>query len=198
MIQSARHRPTTDSEPAKNDLASFRRVPTDLRRYLEFKSAIEEKYGSVLQFVQQERLKWHTLEPSGDAPFCNPADYKILWNDWPYGIDMDITHLVVWTKFFFEVDPVTDDIVPSVRSSIEAFVCSKFCNPEDSGVDRDQVIWFKNWSSLRSVGAIEHFHVMLYRARRDFVDKLTNHDRPLAERFQSSSATISDIVNKGA
>ncbi|KAK5121555.1 hypothetical protein LTR85_004727 [Meristemomyces frigidus] len=179
---------------ARNDLASFRRLPSDLRRYLEFKSAIEKRYGSMLHFVQQERLQWPTVEPSGDAPFNKPTDYKILWNDWPYGIDTDITHLVVWTKFVFEVDPITGDITPSVRSAIEAFVRQQFCDPEQGGLDRSQVIWFKNWSSLRSVDAIEHCHVMLHQARRELVDKITNGDRPLAEKVEASNVSISDMV----
>ncbi len=99
----------------------------------------------------------------GDRPFSNPSDYKILRNDWPYGIDTDITHLVIWTKFTFEVDSNTDDITPSARTTIENFVVKAFCDPKNDGLDRSRVIWFKNRTSLKSVDGIEHFHVMLYK-----------------------------------
>jgi hypothetical protein len=156
---------------AQNDLVSFRRVPSDLRRYLEFKSNVQKKYGSMLNYVQQTHLHWSSVSPSGDPPFSNPSDYKILPNDWPYGIDKDIIHLVVWTKFFFEVDPATDDITPSARAAIEDFVVKAFC--ESGGLDRNKVIWFKNWTSLKSVDGIEHFHVMLYRVDEEFIDRIT-------------------------
>jgi hypothetical protein len=162
---------------AQNNLARFRRVPSDLRRYLEFKSDIQKKYGSMLNYVRQKRLYWPSVTPSGDPPFCNPSDYKILRNDWPYGIDEDITHLVVWTKFLLEADPVTDDIAPSARAAIENFVVKFFCDIQSGGLDRSRVIWFKNWTSLKSVDGIEHFHVMLYKAEEDFVNQITQGDR---------------------
>lgn len=31
-------------------------------------------------------------------------DVKIIYNDWPYGIDKSIVHLCVWTKFPLDVD----------------------------------------------------------------------------------------------
>ena len=68
------------------------------------------------------------------------------------GIDVEIIHLIVWTKFFFEVDPVTDDITPSARAAIENFVVKVFCDIESGGIDRNRVIWFKNWKSLGPTG----------------------------------------------
>jgi hypothetical protein len=47
---------------------------------------------------------------------------KILWNDWPYGIDAKIVHLVVWTKFDLEDDLATDDLTDEARGEIERFV----------------------------------------------------------------------------
>jgi hypothetical protein len=45
-----------------------------------------------------------------------------------------------------------------------------------------QVIWFKNWASLKSVKAVEHFHVMLFDPDPEFVKEITNGDVPLCER----------------
>lgn len=41
-----------------------------------------------------------------------------------------------------------------------------------------QVIWFKNWKSLKSVKAVEHFHVMLFDPDLEFVRRVTNGDAP--------------------
>jgi hypothetical protein len=104
-------------------------------------------------------------------------DYKILLNDWPYGIDARIVHLVVWTKFELPSQPVTredpdGDLTSEIRKQIESFVEKTFvevCGEEN-------VIWFKNWTSLRSIHAIEHFHVMLFDPDPRFVGEITGGD----------------------
>lgn len=68
-------------------------------------------------------------------------------------------HLVVWTKFPFPSDPVTDDLLPESRGEIEDFVretFSRVCGGEGN------VVWFRNWGELKSVRAIEHFHVLVF------------------------------------
>jgi len=51
-----------------------------------------------------------------------PDDIKVLFNDWPYGIDERIVHLVVWTKFPFEEDPDTGDLTWEGRIEIEDYI----------------------------------------------------------------------------
>lgn len=58
--------------------------------------------------------------------FVAPADIKILYNDWPYGIDEKIVHLVVWTKFDLEDDPTTDDLTATARKEIDDYVKETF------------------------------------------------------------------------
>lgn len=83
-----------------NRLDGFRRVPSQLHRYRKFTADLVREYGSIMAFILSERLHWSSPPvPSDSPPFTNPADYKILFNDWPYGIDPQIIHLVVWTKF---------------------------------------------------------------------------------------------------
>ena len=53
-------------------------------------------------------------------------DLKILYNDWPYGIDKSIVHLVIWTKFVLEDDPETDDLTPKMRNDIDEYVGRTF------------------------------------------------------------------------
>lgn len=45
-----------------------------------------------------------------------------------------------------------------------------------------QVIWFKNWKILKSVHAVEHFHVMLYNPDPNFVNEITNGDVSLSQK----------------
>lgn len=46
-----------------------------------------------------------------------------------------------------------------------------------------QVIWFKNWASLKSVKSVEHFHVMLFDPDMEFVNEITNGDIPSCDRL---------------
>lgn len=140
---------------------------------------LKKHYGSVLSFVQKERLHWDSVSPSGREPFEDATDLKILYNDWPYGLDPDVTHLVVWVKFLLEDDPDTGFLTPEHYRLIDDFVQKTFCGKD--GLPGDKVIWFKNWKSLKSVHALEHFHVMLYQAPTEFLARITSNDRPMCE-----------------
>ncbi|KAK0119040.1 hypothetical protein ONS95_007904 [Cadophora gregata] len=164
---------------AINALDAFQRIPSDLRRYLAYNHYLKEKYGSVMNFVLRERLDWTEPIVPDAKLFEKESDLKILWNDWPYGIDAKIVHLVVWTKFELEDDPKTDDLTDESRAMIEEFVERTFRDV----VGAENVIWFKNWRSLKSIGTVEHFHVMLYDPDPDFVRKITNGDVPLSQKI---------------
>lgn len=153
---------------------------------MEFVHYLKRTYGSVLHFIQHERLRWPTITPSGDVAFQNPADYKILYNDWPYGIDRDIVHLVVWTKFELQEDPTTGDLSHEARSQVEDFVQKTFCGK--AGVRRQSLVWFRNWSSLKSVRALEHFHVMLYRPSGKFLKRVTEGDMAMAVKLRKGKS----------
>lgn len=55
-------------------------------------------------------------------------DIRILYNDWPYGVEDGIIHLVVWTKFDLEEDPATGDLTPRARKEIDNYVKRTFCS----------------------------------------------------------------------
>lgn len=55
------------------------------------------------------------------------GDIKILYNDWPYGIDERIVHLVVWTKFDLPDDPETNELTSAMRQEIDDYVERMFC-----------------------------------------------------------------------
>ncbi|OCL14749.1 hypothetical protein AOQ84DRAFT_330528 [Glonium stellatum] len=160
-----------------NRVDLFHRVPSDLRKYRQYTHKLIKEYGSILNFIVRERLHWPDLKQKG-APFEYPEDIKILYNDWPYGVDDKIIHLVIWTKFILEEDPVTGDLTIKARKEIDDFVNKTF----RSRVKPENVIWFKNWASLKSVHAVEHFHVMLYNPDIAFLEEITNGDVPMAAK----------------
>lgn len=53
-----------------------------------------------------------------------------------------------------------------------------------------QVLWFKNWKSLKSVHAVEHFHVMLYDPDPQFLKEITNGDVPMCAKAQQSAGEL--------
>ena len=119
-----------------NRLDLFQRVPSQVRRYLGYTWQLRRDYGSIMDFILACRLRWDVpVVPAGSAPFEHDGDVRILRNDWPYGIDERIAHLVVWTKFELEEDPETTDLTPAAREQIEAYVRRKF----GSRLPRDQV-----------------------------------------------------------
>ena len=117
-------------------------------------------------------------------------------------MDKNVIHLVVWTKFELEDDPAIDDLTPRARKEIDDYVKRTFCSQMPSENVRCvsvpalmiqvlivfstspclQVVWFKNWKSLKSVHAVEHFHVMLNHPDKGFVEEITHGDVPLIEQ----------------
>lgn len=148
-------------------------------------------YGSIPNFVCEERLRWAPsrtrphdeftgLEPMNPVPFVDVADYKILRNDWPYATPPDVAHLVIWLKTPFAVSQPEGYLLPEGRAQIESFVNRTFVEPlkvayENDAVDR--VLWFKNWSALQSVGGLEHFHCFVRGAREDLLKAWTGEGR---------------------
>ena len=126
--------PVVRKKVADNSLQLFQRAPYELRRYLDFVWGIKKDYGSVLNFILTQRLHWeYPIRPRG-KPFECEDDIKIIWNDWPYGIDKRIVHLVVWTKFELEDDLATGDLTDAMRAATDAYVRQTF-----SGIPEDHV-----------------------------------------------------------
>ncbi|KAI4740693.1 hypothetical protein E4T50_08884 [Aureobasidium sp. EXF-12298] len=162
-----------------NRIDLFQRVPSDLRRYKAYVARLKQQYGSVMNFVMAERLRWQDLVPQGE-PFSNPNDIKILLNDWPYGIDSRIVHLVVWVKFQLEEDAISGDLTDAARRQLDLYVDQTFRDHVGAG----NCIWFKNWASLKSIHAVEHFHVMLFNPDAKFVEDVTDGDVALLDKIK--------------
>ncbi|PGH05813.1 hypothetical protein GX51_02786 [Blastomyces parvus] len=155
---------------AANDLEVFRRKPSDLRRYIAWTTDIKAQYGTITNYICQERLQWQSdgsaplaSQCRNPSPFADPHDYKILRNDWPYGLTPDLTHLVIWLKNSIPVSEDNGDLTDESRSLIDDFIKRTFvARLEKLFPDADdRVLWFKNWTALQSVRAVEHVHVVV-------------------------------------
>jgi hypothetical protein len=51
----------------------FHRVPSDLRRYRQFTHRLQKEYGSIMNFIVNERLQWKTMTPKGKPFECDGA-----------------------------------------------------------------------------------------------------------------------------
>ena len=155
-----------------NDLAELVRKPSDLLRYRQWVYEITQEFGTITDYLCKKRLKWDPLPSSNpetgplfeyvDAtPFANKQDYKILLNDWPYGMETGIHHIVIWMKNKLPIQGPEGDLTAESRKMINDFVRRTFTEDLPHGEEReDKIMWFKNWAGLQSVRGIEHVHVL--------------------------------------
>ncbi|KAF3906179.1 hypothetical protein ABW20_dc0100898 [Dactylellina cionopaga] len=146
---------------AENRLEDLKRRPGDLRRYLEWGARTRQEYGSVLKYILTQRLFWDegNLAARSQVPFEDEEDTKILFNDWPYGMEPGIVHIVVWTKAEIPIDPLSGDVTDESRRIIIDYVNKIFIR--ELGFSSENVLWFKNWAALQSIRTVEHIHVLV-------------------------------------
>ncbi|KGO77538.1 Protein of unknown function DUF3605 [Penicillium italicum] len=183
---------------ARNDLGALMRKPSDLRRYLAWTQETKTQYGTIMNYICQQRLKWHlpvTTASSTDSaiiqqsgtpvtfknprPFADPEDYKILRNDWPYGLTPGISHLVVWLRTPIPVQSGEGHLTDESRAMINSFVRTTFVDrlakdPRNFSDPDSHVLWFKNWVGLQSVRALEHVHILVRDVPEDIFIEWVN------------------------
>lgn len=170
-----------------HQLEQLKRYPSQLRLYMSWCRDIKEAYGSVTNFILQERVGWEPLPSSqpdaapkfaykDSVPFADRSDFKVLVNDWPYGFEDGITHIVVWLKTTVPAEPETGVITDDGARLVETFVDRYFVRRmRDVGLLKEgessgnAVMWFKNWIKLQSVRAVEHVHVLVRGATEDLL-----------------------------
>ncbi|KAF1988901.1 hypothetical protein K402DRAFT_391601 [Aulographum hederae CBS 113979] len=154
---------------ARNDLDALTRFPSDLRAYRTWSAATKAEYGSMTKYLLDVRLKWAplptdppTLECENPVPFAARNDYKILPNDWPYGLAAGISHVVVWLKTPLPAIPETGELSREGCETVGKFVEETFGKyVQDEEKFDDRILWFKNWTRLQSIRGLEHLHVLL-------------------------------------
>ncbi|KAK2593774.1 hypothetical protein QQS21_008535 [Conoideocrella luteorostrata] len=166
-----------------NNLSVLKRAPSDLKRYMAWTAETKAQYGSMIQYLLANRLpkSWGQppFTPDSDVPFEKPSDYRVLLNDWPYGLEPNITHIVVWTRTVIPTDSDQGDMTPESRRLVRDFVRRYFVHTLGEGGE-EKVTWFKNWVALQSVRALEHIHVLVRDVDDDMLERWTG-ERPKRE-----------------
>jgi len=170
----------------ENKLEDFKRNPSDLRKYLVWSQKTKAEYSSITNFVLKERLHWTPTNAKATPPqfevrnqelFADENDFKVLRNDWPYGLDRGITHLVVWLKNVVPINEATGDLTTNSRRDISGFVERRFTERLKlvAGVSdpSDHVVWFKNPVALQSVRGVDHVHVMVRDVPEEIIKEWT-------------------------
>jgi len=143
---------------------------------------MKAEYGNITNFLLQKRLYWKPL-PSYDpsqppsfsykdpTPFVERSDYRILINNWPYGLAPGIKHICVWLKMRLPVVEETGDLTDHGEAMVNEFVERIFT--QGLGLEgKDKVTWFKNWVGLQSVRGLEHIHVLVRDVDEVALDKI--------------------------
>lgn len=168
---------------------ALQRKPSDFLRYIHWTNNIKAKYGGVINYICQERLHWpRGIDPAtlvkDPTPFAHPDDYKILRNDWPYSLTPDISHLVIWLKNAIPVKSAKGDLTDESRELIDRFVRMTFVARLEKvfpGDAQDRVQWFKNFTALQSVRALEHVHILVRGVPDEIIVEWTGESRPRQE-----------------
>ncbi|KAG6005063.1 hypothetical protein E4U21_000519 [Claviceps maximensis] len=163
-----------------NQLSVLKRSPSDLRRYMSWTAETKAQYGSMTHYLLVNRLpvSWGQppFTPESHIPFDKTSDYKVLLNDWPYGLERNITHLVVWTRTPIPTEDEKGDMTKESRALVADFVTRYFVDSLGDGGEQ-RVLWFKNWVALQSVRALEHIHVLVRDVDDDMLERWTG-ERP--------------------
>lgn len=79
----------------------------------------------LLGWDAEQLSKWQVNDglKESEMGFESKENYKILRNDWPYGVEAGIEHLVIWTKFSLGGEEQGED---TGRAAIERFMEGTF------------------------------------------------------------------------
>jgi hypothetical protein len=166
---------------ATDQLDELKRWPSALKAYLAWTAHVKVKYGSVMAYLLHQRLFWNPdkddtgalkFDVHNTTPFANSEDYKILRNDWPYGFESGIRHIVVWLKHRLPVD-AEGALNEEGKSLVRQFVKSEFRKKAGEQEEGQKIIWFKNTTNLQSVRSLEHVHVLVRHVEGETMDVWT-------------------------
>lgn len=170
-----------------NELESFARSEEQYHSYQQFKHDLSSQGITINDHVLKDELQWKqsdirhqtstssppeysTLQPQ-DLIFYNRDDEKIIYNKFPYYFEDSVVHLCIWSKLTIpnDVNSPVGDISPLTKRIIERYLQKTFI---EKGVSPDDILWFRNWSSLQSIRSVSHIHVLLHDVDEHFIQKL--------------------------
>ena len=150
-------------------LDELKRWPSALKAYLAWTAHVIDKYGSTTTYLLEQRLFWIPVpnetgalafDVQSSTPYANVEDFKILRNDWEYGLEPALRHIVVWLK---QRLPVREDgsLSEEGRKMVDDFIGKEFREKAGEKEHGSKIIWFKNSTALQSVRSLEHVHVLV-------------------------------------
>lgn len=157
-------------------LEELGRSPEGLKEYHNFKASMQAKGISLTTNIFINTLHWLPVDTDPHLSteeavkrinytdprlFANPNDTCITLNDFPYWIKEPTIHLLVWVRSPMPPDPNSEigDIDNQTKKLIEEYVQETFV--KGSGIDRDDIIWWKNYTKIQSIKSIPHVHVLI-------------------------------------
>ncbi|KAI5953375.1 hypothetical protein KGF54_002747 [Candida jiufengensis] len=159
----------------QNALELFARNEKQTEQYHIFKQNLKDSNTSINDHILNCELHWkesdirfqefsvpkqYSIKHPQDLIFFNDSDIKILPNKFPYYFENGIMHLCIWSKLIIPNDPHSEvgDISELTKKIIDRYLEKTFI---ENGVKPEDMVWFKNWTSLQSVRSISHIHVIL-------------------------------------
>ncbi|KAJ1659719.1 hypothetical protein IWQ61_001243 [Dispira simplex] len=131
---------------ASGDFTNLGRDEAAQRIYDQAKQYYDEYYGGIVNYVLTQRLKWTLDELSQLQHTLDPTRFyhehtQLLPNDFPYTLEPEITHDVLWSKMPLNMD----------HPDLKAYLHRLF-------PDKD-ILFMIHTPALQSVGAVPHGHV---------------------------------------
>ncbi|KAL1920967.1 uncharacterized protein VTP21DRAFT_11602 [Calcarisporiella thermophila] len=114
----------------KNQVHLMKRSPSSQQEYNKFNARIRAEYGSLDAYVRKELLRWDS----------GPKQYAFRVNDFPYALEPEIQHHVLWSP------------APIDASTVKAIVDKELPNRE--------WVWFINPVKYQSIPSLFHVHIM--------------------------------------
>lgn len=143
------------------------RSPTQLAEYRHFRETLTAQGGDFFEQVLT-KLEWtqsdiNTARASHRDLLTSTEDIALRVNDFPYYIEADIVHLVVWSKLNIPIDETSKsgDMTPAARDRINQWIEQCFVTNMAFGIPRQNITWFKNWAALQSIPKLAHIHLMV-------------------------------------
>ncbi|PVV01217.1 hypothetical protein BB560_004375 [Smittium megazygosporum] len=101
---------------------------------------LKQKYGSVSNYIKQQTAQLFEASP-------NKPTFLLRLNDFPYALENDITHYIVWSAVPLDSGSTpSDQVVRFIRDTIGFHA---------------EFLWLVNPPHLRSVPSVYHGHLFV-------------------------------------
>lgn len=175
-----------------NQLGQFARSYSEALRYKQQRANFKKQHVSSYKRLVCLQLKWAPEEYFKDPKildsdivialanaklFADPSDYEMSKNEFPYNFEASVSHLLLWTKVPILSDPASEhgDLTAHTRHVIDEFIEKHVRVP--FGIDKENITWFRNWTSLQSIPLLSHVHILIkgLSDQQAFIDKFNSN-----------------------